>query len=122
MTAGAAGDTFPPSIMFVEHCNGTKESSKATCQSRRKRTHSPQLKSWCGLSLIIGSCILASAQAQETLIPFGSSWRWQKGTNEASNPTTAWRQPGFNDSSWLSGNMPFYYGLGGITEIGRAHV
>ncbi len=64
---------------------------------------------------MIGSCILASAQTQETLIPLGASWRWQKGTNEVSSPTTAWRQPGFNDSAWLNGTMPFYYGLSGIT-------
>ncbi|MFO7621950.1 MAG: spore maturation protein, partial [Bacteroidales bacterium] len=46
--------------------------------------------------------------------PHGASWRWRKGTNEVSHPTTAWRQPGFNDSAWLTGAMPFYYGLGGI--------
>jgi hypothetical protein len=101
--------------MFVEHCNLAKEFSKANCQSRHKRFHSRLLKSWFGLTLMIGSCILSSAQTQETLIPLGASWRWQKGTNEVSNPTTAWRQPGYNDSAWLNGTMPFYYGLGGIT-------
>lgn len=101
--------------MFVQHCKRAKEFSKPACQSRRKRCRSRLLKSWCGLALIIGSCVLASAQTQETLVPLGASWRWQKGTNEVSSPTTAWRQPGFNDSSWLTGPMPFYYGLGGIT-------
>jgi prepilin-type processing-associated H-X9-DG protein len=62
-----------------------------------------------------GHAVTCLAQAQETLIPNGASWRWRKGTNEVSNPTTAWRQPGFNDSAWLTGAMPFYYGPGGIT-------
>ena len=39
-------------------------------------------------------------QAQnQTLIDFGSTWRWRKGTNEVSNPITAWRTNGFDDST-----------------------
>lgn len=30
-------------------------------------------------------------------------WRYFKGTEEASNPRDAWRQNGFNDEEWLSG-------------------
>jgi len=36
-------------------------------------------------------------------------YRYHKGTNEASTPTTAWRTNGFNDSSWLSGLAPVGY-------------
>src|SRR6185369_14651726 len=39
-----------------------------------------------------------------------SSWRYMKGTAEASNPVGAWRANGFNDSAWATGTAPFYYG------------
>lgn len=45
-----------------------------------------------------------------TLIPFNSSWKYLKGTVEASSPTNAWRTTGFNDTAWAGGTAPFYYG------------
>jgi len=45
-----------------------------------------------------------------TLLAAGQSWKYFKGTSEASTPTTAWRQPGFNDSAWSSGTLPIGYG------------
>ncbi len=36
-------------------------------------------------------------------------YRYHKGTNEASTPTTLWRTNGFDDSSWLSGLAPVGY-------------
>ncbi|RIK73924.1 MAG: hypothetical protein DCC68_24060, partial [Planctomycetota bacterium] len=47
-----------------------------------------------------------------TLLPQQSTtWRYRKGTSEASNPTTAWRQPGFTmDASWLTGQTSVGYG------------
>ena len=60
----------------------------------------------------------STARAQDvTLIPKGAVWRWRKGTNEVSSPTTAWRQPGFNDASWLTGSMPFQYKFTGGTTL-----
>ncbi len=42
-----------------------------------------------------------------------SSWRYRKGTSEASSPTDAWRDPGFaEDASWLTGQTPVGYGDG----------
>jgi len=72
---------------------------------------------FCSLFLLVFGTVLLipSAPAQETLIPTGSSWRWRKGTNEVSNPTSAWRESGYEDSSWLTGAMPFYYGYTNIT-------
>ncbi|MGC3959053.1 MAG: hypothetical protein QM813_14255, partial [Verrucomicrobiota bacterium] len=49
-------------------------------------------------------------QAQETVLSNGATWRWRKGTNEVSTPTTAWRTNGFNDAAWPTGNAPFHYG------------
>src|SRR5262245_53982683 len=50
------------------------------------------------------------AQQAQTLISDRSSWKYLKGTSEASSPTTAWRQLAFNDASWLSGTTPVGYG------------
>jgi len=56
------------------------------------------------------------------LFPTGSEWRYFVGTTEASSPDpTAWRQPGFNDSSWPTGRTPIGYGPAGIvTDLGRS--
>ncbi|MBI4601728.1 MAG: lamin tail domain-containing protein [Planctomycetes bacterium] len=44
------------------------------------------------------------ASFQDTVIVnVGETWRYFKGTEEASSPVTAWRGLGFSDSSWLSG-------------------
>jgi len=45
-----------------------------------------------------------------TLIAAQSPWKYIKGTNEASSPTTLWRQPSFNDSAWSTGTLPIGYG------------
>ena len=50
--------------------------------------------------------------AQDTILPNGATWRWAKGTNEVSNPTSLWRGTGFNDATWSVGNAPFHYGEG----------
>ncbi|MBI5383810.1 MAG: metallophosphoesterase [Verrucomicrobia bacterium] len=39
-----------------------------------------------------------------------SVWALVKGTNEASIPTNAWRQLGFDDSGWSNAAAPFFYG------------
>ncbi len=43
------------------------------------------------------------------LVPDSSTWKYFKGTKEPSTPQTAWRQLGFNDSTWLSGPAPIGY-------------
>ncbi len=45
-----------------------------------------------------------------TLLAAAGSWKYLKGTNEASVPTTLWRQPAFNDSAWSVGTLPIGYG------------
>ena len=47
--------------------------------------------------------------AARTLITAGSVWKYRKGTSEASLPTTAWRDVGFNDAVWESGPAPIGY-------------
>jgi hypothetical protein len=41
-----------------------------------------------------------------------STWKYFKGTQEASAPDSAWRANGFADGSWASGAAPFGYGDG----------
>ncbi|MBN1675755.1 MAG: chitobiase/beta-hexosaminidase C-terminal domain-containing protein [Kiritimatiellae bacterium] len=50
------------------------------------------------------------ATAAETLVPMGTTWKYHKGTTEASNPRTAWRQPDFDDSAWPSAQASLGYG------------
>ncbi|MBN2505695.1 MAG: lamin tail domain-containing protein [Verrucomicrobia bacterium] len=50
------------------------------------------------------------------LIASGSTWRYFKGRTEASTPTTAWRQAGFDDGAWLSGQGPVGYGQSGFVN------
>jgi len=64
---------------------------------------------------------LASAPAAE-LIPFRSGgWKYVLGTQEASNPTSAWRAPAFDDSAWLPGgttaSAPIGYPSAGATGV-----
>ncbi len=73
----------------------------------RKRLLSFRLTICC---LLLGLIIVPAVLAQETLIPNGASWRWRKGTNEVSNPTTLWRTVGYNDTAWPLNNAPFHYG------------
>ena len=42
-------------------------------------------------------------------IPQRSTWKYFKGTGEASIPATAWRDLGFNDAAWAEGAGPIGY-------------
>ena len=45
----------------------------------------------------------------------GASWRYRKGTAEASAPAGAWRAPGYDDSGWATGATLLGYGDGNHT-------
>ena len=45
----------------------------------------------------------------EVLIAERSTWKYRKGTAEASSPISAWRGLSFNDSGWASGLAPVGY-------------
>jgi hypothetical protein len=68
--------------------------------------------------LIFLSCLSFSSHA-DILFERGSDWRWLPGTNEASAPTTAWRETGFNDFQFTTAPSPFWYGdlYSGGTQI-----
>ncbi|MEN8127146.1 MAG: lamin tail domain-containing protein [Planctomycetota bacterium] len=52
-----------------------------------------------------------------SLIAADSEWKYFKGTEEPSSPTSAWRQLSFNDDGWLSGETPIGYGPPVTTEL-----
>jgi Lamin Tail Domain/CotH kinase protein/Immunoglobulin domain/Bacterial TSP3 repeat len=52
----------------------------------------------------------ASPGQNTTLVAAQQSWRYRKGTNEATSPTTLWRQTGFDDATWSIGTLPIGYG------------
>jgi hypothetical protein len=63
--------------------------------------------------LILTVWTLALAGQVQAALIFNSdaSWRYFKGRSEASTPNTAaWRNVVFDDSAWLSGTAPLYYG------------
>ena len=43
------------------------------------------------------------------LVATNSLWAMKKGTAEASAPTNAWRNLGFDDATWTSAQAPFYF-------------
>ncbi len=65
--------------------------------------------------VLIAASLPAAGAQDETLVSFGATWLWRKGTNEVSTPTSAWRTNGFNDSAWPVGPAPFHYGNSGAT-------
>lgn len=66
----------------------------------------------CGVWLWVVCLIVSSLSAGAvTLFDLGATWRWRKGTSEASLPdSAAWRQLDFDDSAWGQGPAPFFYG------------
>ena len=64
------------------------------------------------IGLGLGVLLSVTPGASQTLVGVGSTWKYFKGTAEASTPTNAWRLLAFNDLSWNSGPAPFRYGDG----------
>ena len=55
-------------------------------------------------------CIAIPAQSA-ALFSTNATWRFLRGTNEASLPdVTAWRNAGFNDAAFADAPAPFWYG------------
>ncbi|MBN1673690.1 MAG: lamin tail domain-containing protein [Kiritimatiellae bacterium] len=67
----------------------------------------PVLAGWLILVWPFGS-------AAQTLIAKASTWRYGKGTREASDPRSEWRTLDFDDASWPKGNAPLGYGTTGL--------
>ena len=60
-------------------------------------------------SLLVWAALSASCLAGDdaALVRVGESWRYFAGVREASSPTDAWRQAGFDDSAWAQGVSGF---------------
>jgi len=50
------------------------------------------------------------------LVQSNSMWLFIKGTNEASEPRSAWRQPEYEDSGWSNAPAPLFYGEPSLTN------
>ena len=74
-------------------------------------------RAWQMRVAILGTWLLAlavwPAEAQ-TLISPGSDWKYN---DSGSNLQTAWRAPGYNEASWLSGFAQLGYGDGGESTV-----
>ncbi|MBL9137251.1 MAG: lamin tail domain-containing protein [Verrucomicrobiales bacterium] len=51
----------------------------------------------------------AGSSTRTVVIEPGQEWRYRKGTAEASNPVSAWREPSFDDANWAAGRLPIGY-------------
>ena len=49
-------------------------------------------------------------ESQHDYIAVGDTWKIFKGTQEPSDPVTAWRQPDFDDAAWIEGASPIGFG------------
>jgi len=67
----------------------------------------------CLASLVL---VLAVRADDVALVRMSEPWRFFRGTNEPSAPADAWRQVGFDDSTWASGRSGFSYNTAGIQE------
>jgi len=64
---------------------------------------------WLG-SMVIGLGVgLGPSMSGAVLVPTESTWRFRRGTAEASSPADAWRATAFVDTAWEQGQAPFYY-------------
>ena len=70
--------------------------------------HIPFRARWVLSALLLLAPALAwSAE----ILPATAIWRYFPGRTEASSPDhTAWRAPGFDDTTWASGPAPFFFG------------
>ncbi|MFM1767505.1 MAG: hypothetical protein RJA22_34 [Verrucomicrobiota bacterium] len=64
----------------------------------------------------VGSPWSFTLDARTVLVQSNSAWRFVRGTNEASAPADAWRQPGFDDGAWGIGPAPFVFGEPAFTN------
>jgi len=74
--------------------------------------HRLRALTWTRLLALAAGFSLAVAQpaaAETYFTTTNASWRVFKGYTEASSPDALWRQPEFNDSTWLTAPAPFYY-------------
>src|SRR5688500_16136254 len=58
--------------------------------------------------LLLFLFISIQAFSQQTIVPYGSSWKY---LDNGSNQGTAWRATSFNDAGWASGNAKLGYGI-----------
>jgi hypothetical protein len=64
-----------------------------------------------------GSTAAQPVTGDYILVPEKASWKYFKGTMEPSATVGAWRQAGFDDSTWLTGAAPIGYGETFITTV-----
>lgn len=75
------------------------------------------MKCWICCALLVVGLVSPAWCATLDLVTTNATWRYLKGTREASTPdATAWRATAFDDATWTSGSAPFSYGEPAITS------
>src|SRR6185369_10999827 len=73
----------------------------------------------CCSLVLVGLVGLATSVQAAIIFQTNTTWQYFKGTGEASTPDNcAWREIGFDDSAWSTGQAAFYYdnSPGNLTE------
>lgn len=55
----------------------------------------------------------STATPAELIVDRGATWRWRRGTTEASTPVASWRLRGFNDADFVQAPSPFWFDTAG---------
>ena len=72
------------------------------------------MKTKSTLFILLAGLVLAFDATARVFVATNSTWRYFKGTSEASTPTNAWRELAFDDSAWLTGSAPFHFGINAV--------
>ena len=90
-----------------------RESSQGEHWIKRSGADSRLCHRVWAVSLLLALGLPGALQGQELvrLVATNATWKYWKGTSEASLPdTTAWRKGGFSDTDWRVGPATFFYG------------
>jgi len=110
-------DMFPPeALVFFHHPGGHVTSGFELHMSQREGLPGTIYYTTDGTdprapdgSIDPGSTVYEDQTIHLPLVQRGSAWRY---LDDGSDPGTAWRDPGFNDTAWPTGAAPLGYGNG----------
>ena len=71
------------------------------------------------LQVTVGLAPAPIVAVQDALVTAGSFWRY---LDDGSDQGSAWREPGYNDSAWLTGPARLGFGLDGETTVLRGGI
>ncbi len=102
--AGSAPSTF--TFSFSQPRSGPVDVTWAVGNDIRDLAAAPNFFNSTGTNAVWSYTL----DARTVLLQSNATWRFVKGTAEASAPANAWRSPEFNDAGWTASAAPFFFG------------